>query len=197
MKLGIQKDNSSNEDDTYYLNENTNLKIKNNIYNKPNYKKKKKFTIQTNSINPLIIIILLLIISVFCILNFFQFVIKRNIYMNIDFNKKNRKFENSNDNLEIRSNETEKEIGIPIIEDIKNLDKNPLGFIIDSKTDEMVWDNTTKKKINIAFIYSTLSANGISRVILVTSKYLLKTGKYNIYFITEKPYIRCFHTIHP
>ena len=102
--------------------------------------------------------------------------------------KKNRKFENSNDNLEIRSNETEKEIGIPIIEDIKNLDKNPLGFTIDSMSDEIIGDNKRKKKINIAFLYSTLSANGIGRVITVTSKYLLKTGKFNIYFITKKPY---------
>ena len=37
-------------------------------------------------------------------------------------------------------------------------------------------ENTTKKKIGLAFIYSSLSANGIGRVITVTAKYLLKTG---------------------
>ena len=89
-------------------------------------------------------------------------------------------------------NETEKDIRIPIIEDIKNVDNNPLGFTIDSMRDKIMGENATNKKINIAFLYSTLSANGIGRVITVTSKYLLKTGKYNIIFITEKPYYKEF-----
>ena len=53
-------------------------------------------------------------------------------------------------------------------------------------SDEILEQNSTKKKIGIAFIYSTLSANGIGRFITVTAKYLQRTGKYNIYFITGK-----------
>ena len=49
-----------------------------------------------------------------------------------------------------------------------------------------------KKKIGIAFIYSTLYSNGIARFITVTSKYLLKTGKYNIFYFTDKPYYKEF-----
>ena len=52
--------------------------------------------------------------------------------------------------------------------------------------------NSTNKKIGIAFLYSTLSANGIGRFITVTAKYLQRTGKYKIYFITGKPYFREF-----
>ena len=208
MEIEIQKDNPSNEEDTNYLNESefASLENKKNIYNKSGYKKKKKFKIQINSINSLaIIIILLLLISVFFIFKFSQFAIKQKINnINIELNQKNdRKVGNMpakekfdinipiND-LELKSNETEKEIGIPIIDDIKNLDRNPLGFTIDSMSNEIFGGNITKKKINIAFLYSSLTANGIGRVITVTSKYLLKTGKYNIYFITEKPNIREF-----
>ena len=52
-------------------------------------------------------------------------------------------------------------------------------------------NNTTslknKTKITIAFVYSNLYANGIARFITVTANNLIKTGKYDIYFITEKP----------
>ena len=37
------------------------------------------------------------------------------------------------------------------------------------------------RKIGLAFIYSTLYSNGIARFITVTSKYLLRTGRYNIF----------------
>ena len=49
-------------------------------------------------------------------------------------------------------------------------------------------DNITlgDTKITIAFVYSTLYANGIARFITVASNYLINTGKYNIYIITEK-----------
>ena len=43
------------------------------------------------------------------------------------------------------------------------------------------------QKISIAFVYSTLYANGIARFITVAANYLVNTGKYNIYIITEKP----------
>ena len=207
MELGRIKYNCSNEEEINNLNENEfiNLKNEKNIYNNSGYKKNKKLKIQTNCINPLSIIIILLLITFFFISMLFQFSIEKEINnINIKFNQKNNtKVENNptivkfdknitKKDLEFRENETEKEIGMPIIEDIKNLDKNPLWLTIDSMSYEIIDDNATKKKINIAFLYSTLSANGIGRVITVTSEYLLKTGKYNIYFITNKPYPREF-----
>ena len=46
------------------------------------------------------------------------------------------------------------------------------------------------KKIGLAFVYDTLFSNGISRFITVTADYLMKTGKYDICFITGKPYYK-------
>ena len=171
------------------------------------YKKKKKTKIGMKCINPLVFIIILLLISVFFIFIFFQFAIESRINnINDTFNQRNnRKVDyiqpdkelfNSNNilknNSEIKMNETQENVRIPIIEDIKNEDKNPLGFTIDSTSNEILGENATNKKITLAFLYSTLSANGIGRVITVTAKYLIKTGKYNLIFITEKPYNREF-----
>ena len=41
------------------------------------------------------------------------------------------------------------------------------------------------KKINVAFIYPSLTGNGISRFMVVTGEYLIRTGKYNVYFFTK------------
>ena len=58
----------------------------------------------------------------------------------------------------------------------------------DELKNDLSLDNITlgDKKITIAFVYSTLYANGIARFITVASNYLINTGKYNIYIITEK-----------
>ena len=48
--------------------------------------------------------------------------------------------------------------------------------------------NNTTRKIGLAFVYSTLYSNGIARFITLTSKYFMETGKYDICFITGKPY---------
>ena len=42
-----------------------------------------------------------------------------------------------------------------------------------------------QKKINVGFIYSSLSGNGIARFMIVTGEYFIKTGKYNVFFITK------------
>ena len=205
MELEIQKDNnSSNEENAKNLDEGLPFKGKRD---KPGYKKKKKTKIGMKCINPLVFIIILLLISVFFIFIFFQFAIESRINnINDTFNQRNnRKVDytqpdkelfNSNNilknNSEIKMNETQENVRIPIIEDIKNEDKNPLGFTIDSTSNEILGENATNKKITLAFLYSTLSANGIGRVITVTAKYLIKTGKYNLIFITEKPYNREF-----
>jgi glycosyltransferase involved in cell wall biosynthesis len=48
--------------------------------------------------------------------------------------------------------------------------------------------NLTKRKLGVALIYSTLFSNGIARFLQVTGNYLAETGRYNVYFITGKPY---------
>ena len=205
MEIEIQKDNnSSNEENAKNLDEGLPFKGQRD---KPGYKKKKKTKIGMKCINPLVFIIILLLISVFFIFIFFQFAIESRISnINDAFNRRNnRKVDhtqpdkelfNSNNilknNSEIKMNETQENVRVPIIEDIKNEDKNPLGFTIDSTSNEILGENATNKKITLAFLYSTLSANGIGRVITVTAKYLIKTGKYNLIFITEKPYSREF-----
>ena len=59
----------------------------------------------------------------------------------------------------------------------------------EKKNLQKVESNNTKiiseEKTNVAFIYPALTANGISRFMIVTGEYLLKTGKYNIYFFTK------------
>ena len=54
-------------------------------------------------------------------------------------------------------------------------------------TDSNDATNNGTKKIGLAFIYSSLFSNGIARFITVTANYFMKTGKYDIIFITGKP----------
>ena len=60
---------------------------------------------------------------------------------------------------------------------VKNEDENDIFF-----------NNVTlaNRKIRIAFVYSSLYANGIARYISVAANYFVKTGKYDVYIITEK-----------
>ena len=46
-------------------------------------------------------------------------------------------------------------------------------------------NSINNQKINVAFLYSSLSGNGISRFMVVTGEYFLKTEKYNVYFFTK------------
>ena len=70
------------------------------------------------------------------------------------------------------------------LEEVNNSNTN----ITLKKEEEISLDNLTlgDRKLTIAFVYSTLYANGIARFITLASNYLIKTGKYNIYIITEK-----------
>ena len=110
--------------------------------------------------------------------------ITSNLYLNKFGPKFNLRKSISNKALNNNSNILSNIPNVSIIEDIKN--------IINNQTDEIINKNKTKEKIGIAFIYSTLYSNGIARFITVTSKNLLKTGKYNIFFITGKPYYKEF-----
>lgn len=59
--------------------------------------------------------------------------------------------------------------------------------IKENLTDSNDTTNNGTKKIGLAFIYSTLFSNGIARFITVTANHFMKTGKYDIIFITGKP----------
>ena len=59
---------------------------------------------------------------------------------------------------------------------IKNEDEN--GIFLNNIT-------LANRKLKIAFVYSTLYANGIARFITVAANYFVNTGKYEVYIITE------------
>ena len=112
---------------------------------------------------------------------------KRNNHLrNIGKESKNINTDTEENNIKIIDH-MEIEDNFTIIEDIKNLDIKPLDETLDSLSDEILAKNKTKKKIGIAFPYYSLHANGIGRFITVTANNLIKTGKYDVFFITEKP----------
>ena len=71
---------------------------------------------------------------------------------------------------------------------INNISKNIENIITQNIKEDNITNNSTKKKIGLAFLYSTLYSNGIARFITLTANYLMKTGNYDICFITKKPY---------
>ena len=165
------KEELSNEEDNYQEKENEKQtlkpKKKKDIYNNNNnlYKKKKKLE-QQNICQILISIFIIIIIIIFIIISYIR--ISSNQYLD-NFDKK----------FNLRKN-----INI-------NSTSNASNIVV-NQTNKINEKNKTKEKIGIAFIYSTLYSNGIARFITVTSKNLLKTGKYNIFFITNKPYYKEF-----
>ena len=58
------------------------------------------------------------------------------------------------------------------------------NLIINKKSNNI--NEALGRKLKIAFVYSTLYANGIARFISVAADYFIKTGKYEVYIITEK-----------
>ena len=198
--INVENDSLSNEEDNIIekANEKTSLKqIKQNDTSNYIQKRRKKINNKNNFIKNASLIIFFSVLFFLFIIIFWQ--VLGNNEKN-DYNPINKRIINNNNTFEsININKSEnyskqkiKEIDdtFSIIEDVKNLDVKPIGDFINSMNDEIL--NTTKKKIGIAFPYSTLSANGIGRFITVTAKYLQRTGKYNIYFITKKPYFREF-----
>ena len=164
------KDESSNEEDNYQEKENEKQtlkpKKKKDINNNNLYKKKKKSDEQ-NTCQILISIFIIVLIIIFIIISYIR--ISSNLYLD-NFDKK----------FNLRKDISNKTSNASIINDIVN------------QTNKISEKNKTNEKIGIAFIYSTLYSNGIARFITVTSKNLLKTGKYNIFFITGKPYYKEF-----
>jgi len=78
---------------------------------------------------------------------------------------------------------------IPFLKELQNDDEN--NFLLTKEKEieniDLVKNYTLgNSKLTIAFVYSSLYANGIARFISVAANYMIKTGKYNIYIITEK-----------
>ena len=71
-----------------------------------------------------------------------------------------------------------------------NISKVENNFISESvqKVIEKNEKTETKRKLGIAFIYSSMLSNGISRFLQLTGNSLIETGRYNVYFITGKAY---------
>ena len=177
----FEKEYLSNDEDINT--ETKTLKEKDNkeIINNNNLNNKNK---NSDTKNTCLIIISFIVIMLILIILLIYIRITSNLYLNKSGPKFNLRKSISNKALNNNSNILSNIPNVSIIEDIKN--------IINNQTDEIINKNKTKEKIGIAFIYSTLYSNGIARFITVTSKNLLKTGKYNIFFITGKPYYKEF-----
>ena len=99
---------------------------------------------------------------------------------NKEINKINKEEKKNNNNpIEIENNK---------IKNIIQTQSQDISLINNNITNNEDGKNDTNRKLGIAFVYSTLFSNGISRFITVTAEYFLQTGKYDIYFITGKPY---------
>ena len=93
---------------------------------------------------------------------------------------------NSNDTYNNNINNTIRNKDIIEINRNRNININ---YITNSTNSIEEYD---KNKIGVAFIYHILHSNGVARVITLTADHLVKTGKYNVFFITGKPYERDF-----
>ena len=72
--------------------------------------------------------------------------------------------------------------------DIKFISPENDDVVIKYEDDDDIFLNNitlANRKIKIAFVYSTLYANGIARFISVAANNFVKTGKYEVYIITE------------
>ena len=75
--------------------------------------------------------------------------------------------------------------------DIKYISSENEDIIVKNEDDDDIFLNNVtlaNRKIKIAFVYSSLYANGIARFISVAANYFVNTGKYDVYIITEASY---------
>ena len=201
--INAENDSLPNEEDNDIEKESEKISLKQTRQNDTSnyiHKRRKKIHNKNNFIKNASVIIFFSVLF-FLFIGIFLLISINNEKKNYHLTKRKAK-ENITSSIEstyINQNEDdskekikETDDSFSIIEDVKNLDVKPIGDFINSINDEILGQNSTNKKIGIAFLYSTLSANGIGRFITVTAKYLQRTGKYKIYFITGKPYFREF-----
>ena len=172
MNLNEYENQDDNWPDSYndqYIDETTAIKVK-NVSNKKS--RKKRIILDNNKIINLssldiFYIIVILIIIFTCIILFIS-TLKAEIYSDSQDNINNNidliKDEGNNANI----NSKEEENGI-----------NALNETISK------FEFNSTNKLKIAFVYSSLYANGIARFISVTANNFIKTGKYEIYVVTE------------
>ena len=118
-----------------------------------------------------------------------------NLILNISDETKNNTI-----NSTVKMNILNDNISINILKNISDNSENNINNfttnnIINNTTNRItnnIISNNPEKKIGLAFLYSSLFSNGIARFITVTANYLIKTGKYDICFITSKPYHKEF-----
>lgn len=195
--LNVQRYDSSNDEEEELERENERASLKKKRKNDYKYfKKKKKLKINNNYLVSFLYIFVYTFIAFIVI--FFILKFRRRSPYHLSEKNKNlnlRKIEKNN-NSKIESTQIFKKQNesnfnhtenIKIIEDIKNIDIPPIYEMKDLEDEDKLPKNKTKKKIKIAFNYYSLQANGIGRFIAVTANNLIKTEKYEIVFITEKP----------
>ena len=196
-QINVEKNYSSStdeEDEFEKENEETSLK-KERRHNKNSYKKRKKIKTNNEYIKPILFIFIFLIFMFLSFILFLQIntknqkkYIKKNNYNLRNITKKyNRANITTRTKEIIDSNHFDNQDNIPIIEDIKNIIRPSFNESINPLSNKILEKKRTNKKIRIAFLYYSLHANGIGRFITVTANNLIKTGKYDIYFITERP----------
>ena len=134
----------------------------NKKFNKKRNKKRIISNLQNNNFinRDLILIIIILFILLFCIIVFIISLINEN----------KNKGEDVNDVDYINSREGNNNMNNDVEEVINKFEFN------------------STHKLKIAFVYSTLYANGIARFISVTANNLIKTEKYDIYIVTNSKY---------
>lgn len=176
---------------------------------KKKYKTKKNKQKKNDIYSPFSIILFIIVIIIFisCIISFknsFQVTKisennlrkynKINITESITINN-NKSYNNESKEINLSYNNEMNETNNLSINIINETKQNNITAIINTtnfseniSNNDIILYNNTKKKISIAFVYSTLYANGIARFIAVTANYLIETGKYDIYIITGNPY---------
>ena len=195
--LNVQRYDSPNDEEDELERENERASLKKKRKNDYKYyKKKKKIRINNNYLISFLYIFIYTLIA-FIFIFFILKLRRRSSYHLSEINKNLnlRKIEKKNNSkiestqIFIKQNESNFKYteNITIIEDIKNIDIPPIYEIKDFENEDILPKNKTKKKIKIAFNYYSLQANGIGRFIAVTANNLIKTEKYEIVFITEKP----------
>ena len=164
-----EKVNSTNSYDEEDEEEAVSIKVNKN-YNKKGNKKRIIYKGKNNNLLTsceIIFIVIVLIIITFCIIIFI-------ISLKKDFI--NQDTEDIND-VDLVKQETP---------NAKDGQQNNIQTRLETIINKYVFNSTHKLKI--AFVYSSLYANGIARFISVTANNFIKTEKYDIYVVTNHKY---------
>ena len=159
-------------------------------FNEKNNKKEQTEITNTTKINYNLIILFALILTMFIIIIYQHIIMEKERYELenpiIDISQFEVKQEGNEKNNIIKNDKNDSITTIK--NDSINIGKNDsinIGKNVTIKNEK----NLRKKedKVGVAFVYHILHSNGVARVISLTSDYLIKTGKYNVYLITGKP----------